>query len=96
MPYSQLARALRYESDLDADACAAVLREFVRYVIQETRRGEPVHVPGLGVIRPSYRKGKRVVCNLPDSRLRGREFRVRLRVVPFLQASRELVREERF
>lgn len=95
MPYSKLALALRSRCGLHPDACAIVLREFVRYVVSETRQGEQVHVPGLGVIRPSYRRGKRVVCNIPDARLRGREFRTPLRVVPFLEAAKELVREER-
>ncbi len=94
MPYSRLARELRSRCGLHPDAVAVVLRELVRHVIHETRQGEPVHVPGLGVIRPSYRKGKRVVCNIPDSRLRGRQFKTPFRVVPFLQASRALVREE--
>ena len=93
MPFSRLARKLHRRAGLDVQSCQIVVAELVEYVKEQIRGGESVHVPGLGVIRPTYRGAKRVVCNLPGKN-RGKEYLVPLRVTAFLQPCRSFLREE--
>lgn len=94
MPYPQLARDIHDNSGIRTDVTAAVLREFVEYVKDQVRCGKSVRVPGLGIIRPSYRRPKEVVCNLPHPKLRGQQFRTPLRITAFLQPAEGFLREE--
>lgn len=94
MSYSKLAQDIHDQTGLRVDVTAAVIREIVAHVLSQIRRGEVVRVPGLGTIRGSYRKPKRVVCNLPDSRLHGREFTTPFRIAPFLEPCTGTVRDE--
>ena len=95
MAYSQIARALHERAGLRTEVCAIVLRELVELLRQRIRAGERTRIPGLGDIRPTYRRPRRVVCNLPDARLRGRTFEVPMRITAFLEPSPAFLREER-
>jgi len=91
MPYSHVTMELRRRYGFHPPTSAEIIRGLVEIIKDEVARGQSVDVPGLGTIQPLYQAPKTVVSNLPT--LKGKTFRVPLRVRPFLRPSPALLRE---
>ena len=92
MPHSAIAKALERRAGINPEVTRKVIQAIAEYLEYRLKQGEPTFLPGIGTIRPSYRKPRRFRTNLPS--LRGREYTTPLRVTPFLVASKNLLREE--
>ena len=92
MPHSELARDLELRAGIRPEVTRRVIQAIAECLKHRLKMGEPTFLPGIGTIRPSYRKPRRFRTNLPS--LRGREYTTPLKVTPFLHASKNLLREE--
>ena len=92
MPHSAIAIALERRAGINPEVTRKVIQAIAEYLECRLKQGEPTLLPGIGIIKPSYRKPRRFRTNLPS--LRGREYTTPLRVTPFLHASKNLLREE--